>query len=291
MYINYIRESEAFITDASDKNLCSNARLLWYALFHIMNQRANGGVWPDGLISINNKTLLSFVPFSEDALVKARNQLAQHGFIRYKSGERRSANPQYAILCVNERRGIPGDDEQEELMNRAFYPANTGKKDSKTDGKTTGKISGKTDGKTVYQYPNININEDETESSEEEEENEEEQLACARAEAERAWRGCFGKAATPSVINALSWRSVMLRFDAGVLTRAIETAALKGASSPSDYIFKLLQDWHYNRVKTVQDADEYAFVYDAAKGKISGMNVSDGLDRLRQFRERNEKQE
>ena len=50
--VNYVREHIRFMEYASDEGLSSSERLLWYALMHVMNQRAQGKVWPDEFIRI-----------------------------------------------------------------------------------------------------------------------------------------------------------------------------------------------------------------------------------------------
>ena len=62
-----------------------------------------------------------------------------------------------------------------------------------------------------------------------------------------------------------------------MLERAIRCAAIKNARSPVDYILSLLGDWAGSGVKTQEDADEYAFAYDAAHGKITGMSAEEGV--------------
>lgn len=119
--VNYVRENIAFIEYASDNNVTANERLLWYALLHIFNMRAEGTCWPDGLIPVSNKRLLSFLPYKEDSLFEARNRLAQRGIIKYKAGQKNTQNPMYAmvyfsisgasnpILAGNMQGNIPGN--------------------------------------------------------------------------------------------------------------------------------------------------------------------------------------
>lgn len=263
-YVNYIRENEAFIAEASDLNLGSNARLLWYALFHCLNQRANGGYFPEQ-ISISNKVLLSLVPFSEDALTKARNQLAQHGFIRYKAGERRAATPQYTMIYMDERRGYPEETHAGE-DSRGFYPTGTGKTEGKQTGKTEGKQQGKTggnvQGKKGDLYPNYNKTETEYQTGYPEEDEDEEDIsaeqtgACAReltsladnlaafavsARVRAAFAEAFGYTPTTSEVNSIS--TLVQAFDAEeIMGRVIEEAAKQGAKNPVAYIRALLSE-------------------------------------------------
>lgn len=99
--VSYIRECEAFIRRASDENITSQERLLYYALLHVFNARAQGNLWPDGFIEVANRTLLSFVPYGESALNEARNRLVQRGYVEYRKGIRHSRTPAYRMryLC------------------------------------------------------------------------------------------------------------------------------------------------------------------------------------------------
>ena len=87
-FVNYVKEHEAFIEYAADNNFRPNEILVWLALFHIMNQRANGNYWPDGFIRVKNDRILTYAPIGFDSLARARNTLAQRGLISYKPGKR-----------------------------------------------------------------------------------------------------------------------------------------------------------------------------------------------------------
>ena len=96
-YVNYVREHMTFIEYAADERLSANERLLWYALIHLMNRRANGSDWPEDFISIPNSRILVLVPFGEDTLIDVRNRLAQRGLIDYQKGERNKRAPLYRM--------------------------------------------------------------------------------------------------------------------------------------------------------------------------------------------------
>ena len=80
--VNYVREHMRFIEYASDEHLSASERLLWYALMHVMNQRAQGNVWPEEFIRISNERLLTLCPMKYDTLAAARNALKQRGVLR-----------------------------------------------------------------------------------------------------------------------------------------------------------------------------------------------------------------
>lgn len=135
-YVNYVRESTSFMRYACDQGLKANERLLWYALFEVMNARAKGCDWPEGLIPVQNKRLLSLVPFGEDSLIAARNKLKQLGLIDFRPGRKNAAPPMYQMnyfhpeLSTNYPQSVDS------------YPEISGK----TEGKTGGNIGGKTGG-------------------------------------------------------------------------------------------------------------------------------------------------
>ena len=82
--VNYVREHMRFIEYARDEKLTASERLLWYALMHIMNQRAQGKVWPDDFVRISNSELLSYCPMKFDTLANARNSLKQRGLLEFE---------------------------------------------------------------------------------------------------------------------------------------------------------------------------------------------------------------
>lgn len=96
--VNYVREHIRFMEYASDEHLSSSERLVWYALMHIMNQRAQGNIWPDEFIRISNDRLLSFCPMKMDTMAAARNRLKQRGLIDFLNGEKNKKSPAYRMI-------------------------------------------------------------------------------------------------------------------------------------------------------------------------------------------------
>jgi len=148
--VNYVRENIAFIEYASDNNVTANERLLWYALLHILNMRAEGTCWPDGLIPVSNKRLLSFLPFKEDSLFEARNRLAQRGIIKYKAGQKNTQNPMYAMVYFS--------------TGGASNPIIAGNMPGNVQGNVPGNIQGNMQGNQggslpdIYNKPNVVVN-------------------------------------------------------------------------------------------------------------------------------------
>ena len=96
--VNYVREHTRFMEYACDEKLSSSERLLWYALMHVMNQRAQGNVWPDDFIRISNERLLSLCPMKFDTMANARNGLKQRGLIEVEKGEKNKKSPAYRMI-------------------------------------------------------------------------------------------------------------------------------------------------------------------------------------------------
>lgn len=96
--VDYIKESEAFIRTASYESYTANERILWHVLLHFFNERGQGNLWPDEHIPLPNRLLLSMVPFGQDVLDRARNQLVQHGRIDYVKGKKGSDAPKYKMI-------------------------------------------------------------------------------------------------------------------------------------------------------------------------------------------------
>lgn len=96
--VNYVREHIRFMEYATDEHITASERLLWYALMHIMNQRAQGNVWPDEFIRISNDRLLSYCPMKFDTMASARNGLKQRGLIEFTKGEKNKLSPAYRMI-------------------------------------------------------------------------------------------------------------------------------------------------------------------------------------------------
>lgn len=95
--INYVREHMRFMEYATDEHLTSSERLLWYALMHIFNARAQGNVWPEEFIRVSNDRLLSYCPMKFDSMAAARNSLKQRGLIDFVKGDKNKTSPSYRI--------------------------------------------------------------------------------------------------------------------------------------------------------------------------------------------------
>ena len=284
--VNYVREHIRFMEYATDEHLTASERLLWYALMHIMNQRAQGKVWPDEFIRISNDRLLSYCPMKYDTIAAARNSLKQRGLIEYTKGDKNRLSPAYRVNYFYPEYVAP-DTESDEVYpeksdKNGFYPKNSDY--------IGGNMGGNTGGNTGDFILNNNSNRYTRTQKyfDDDEEDEEDSFARARAreEVNAAWKTFFGKSANPAVADGIAWRAAQARFEKGIISKAVELAAHKCAGSPFDYIITVLADWRKQRVRTVEDADEYSFIWEATEGKLKNTEYADGaFDRLRAFRE------
>lgn len=141
------------------------------------------------------------------------------------------------------------------------------------------RVSEKTQ-KTLF---NQSINDiDESMDCMNDDEDEEATRARVREEVRSAWTQNFGRQPTPAIADGLVQRVLMLGFEDGVITKAIEKAAIKNANSPYDYICTMILDWYHQKIKNPSDVDEYAYLWDKSNAPIS----DDAFEKMREFRER-----
>ena len=279
--VNYVREHRRFIDYASDEQLTSGERLLWYALMEIMNQRAQGRDWPEGFIRISNERVLALCGIKYDAMAAARNKLKQRGRIDFISGKGsekgsvKAVSPLYRMIYF-----FP-----------EVIPSETPYHTEKTDGMGYGQGGGLGDGSQYGQGGglgdiNININEnkhkpEQTEAEEDNPTTEEDALArvkklypkrqgplSPRDESTlmrlRVWldgsvnvRRMFGEGM--AIIEALLDSD---RYPVELVGYAIEKTVERDAKyeiplgNPIAYTQKLLEDWRSRGVTTIEEIQE-----------------------------------
>ena len=282
--VNYVREHIRFMEYATDEHLTASERLLWYALMHVMNQRAQGKVWPEEFIRISNDRLLSYCPMKYDTLAAARNSLKQRGLIEYTKGEKNKLSPAYRMVYFYPEYVAP-DTESD------TYPESNTEKSDNIGSNIGGNIGGNT-GYNNINYTNNKFFPNPLERDWEEEEDREADYARAqyRTEVAAAWKEYFGANASPAMKDTLAWRAGVFGFGPGVLSKIIELCAVKNPSSPMDYILSVLYDWGQHKVKTVADAEQYKVAFDAINGKLerNGIFPNDGVEMLRVFNQERE---
>lgn len=265
MQVNYVREHERFIEYAADERVPANVQLLWYALMHIFNQRAEGAEWPDGFIRITNDRLFTYLPIKWDAMAKARNALKQMGRIDFRNGNRNKAAPEYRII--------------------PFYPSCYPFKTDNTGGNNGGNQWGNTGGNTGGRTGDINININDNQTKPKQYNNDDDDdddviRAGARededpitdraergAEIQKGFRFAFGRSPLPAELERLISSSWRMGFRAVMVSLALQRAAGRGAVSPVDYALEILDDWKLNEVRTPEQADEAAVEHMVSTGK------------------------
>lgn len=246
--VNYVQEHIRFMEYACDEKLTSSERLLWYALMHCMNQRAQGKVWPEDFVHISNDRLLLLCPMKFDTLAKARNSLKQRGLIEYEPGDKNKKNPAYRMnyfypQCYTEISDNMGDNRGDNMGD------NTGDNKGDNTGGNTGDIYiNNKQGLIPYDYRD----------REEDEEGITTLLENARARIRQAWISTFGQEPAPVALRWLVHRGVVvLHFEPEVVCRAIEMAGFRITNSPMDYIQQLFVDWSAHKIRTEDELEDY----------------------------------
>ena len=292
---NFVEQFRLFMEYSRKNSMHSRECMLWVSLFYLANEEATYNAdtqtyeWPDDFFEVSNGELNSYGKFDKQAVESLRNRLKQRGLIDFVKGNRNSATPMYKIhyFIKAGNKIIPNNtpnahtNQQANPMPNNTPNVHTNQQANPIPNNTPPYIN---INNTIPGNPDIDYSDDE---------DYEEEVAVARAREEigAAWWLCFERTPTPLIVNELANRAVALEFAPGILDRAIRTAAMKEARSPVDYVLSLLADWHKNKVRTVDDLDEYAYLYDAGHGKLGGFAAMEAGDMLRQFREDRETQE
>lgn len=269
MQVNYVREHERFIEYAADEKIPANAQLLWYALMHIFNQRAEGSEWPDGFIRINNDRLFMFLPIKWDAMAKARNALKQAGLIDFRNGNRNKSAPEYRLI--------------------PFYPLKTDNTGGNTGGNEWGNTGGNEEGKRGDF--NININDNKQGYAEDNDDDDilAEDDAHAKMRISVGFLRMIGRKPTPGEVDRLVNAAVRWRFSTKMVLRAIRVTSGYGASNPVDYALTVLDDWRQAEVRQPHQVDEYQVEYLIENEKCGLSGTGDAIEDARRRDEAREK--
>ena len=254
-YVNYVRESVAFMEYASDERISGSEQLLWHALFHVMNQRAKGPNWPEGFISIPNARILFYAQFGEDTLISARNKLKQRGLIDYMPGKKNKQSPQYKLNYLTAELYTGSQ------QNVDSIPEYSGNMPGNAGGNMPGNARGNMPG--IYINLNDNRNPNRSLNAYEDDDHEEEEYARAREEmgrcVDQAYRQCLGREPVPIERQQLISASLAMEMSTDMVEQAIGRAALRFAKSPALYAMELMRDWDFHKVHTPQDLAERDF--------------------------------
>ena len=305
-FVNFVKESIAFMEYASDNGLTGNERLLWYALFHIMNQRADGSDWPDDMVKVSNKRLLSFLPYSEDALVSARNRLAQRGIIKYKPGKRNAESPEYALVYFHPELSTVS------TQNSNVYPFSAGNIRGNIGGNVQGNMRGNIGGNVqgnprgniggnmgdiIYkpkqgnqnEYENVNANvpEDVDENVDDAADRARERKhAHMREVVMLRYKDAFGRPATVAEIDTISRMACGYDMQDELVADVLNKAAEAGARNVVAYVQTLFKELDAADITTSREYHEDRFLTDAARGKFDFYAPDDAMKERREVRER-----
>jgi len=294
MFVNYVREINAFNRFANDNYLGSSERLLWFGLMDYVNLTfASGSEWPGEFVSIPNKKLLSHVPFAEDAMIDARNRLKQRGLLDYIPGKKNKEAPKYKICYFAASQFSTGY--QQDIG--TSYPDLPGNVPGNVPGNMPGNVPGNVPGNMPGNVPgrvsdiNLNVNYNRNPNPyvnvpDDDAEGEERARADARGAVESAFRLHIGRSATMAEINRLSVVCVTLGMSTEVLQEAVQEAAVHGAKNPAQYAIHLLNDWSAEYIRTKADLDDYRVMYDMHRGRGPFWANSVTYDEMQEAREK-----
>lgn len=265
--VNYVREHTRFIQYASDEHVPASERLLWYALMHIMNQRAQGNVWPDEFIRINNDLLLSYCAMRYDTMASARNGLKQRGLIDYEPGKKNTKSPAYRMNYFYPMYLSSASDAD------GFIPEISDNIGGNIGGNIRGNMGGNSQN-NIINYTKENREEDE------------EDISRAREAVRESWFRSFGHEISDYAADQIARRAVInCGFGPEVIAKAIRLSALKSTGSPVDYVLNVFADWQARRLRTEDEVDQYLFLRDAARGKMPGIMTAEEAIRAMNVRE------
>lgn len=267
MFVNYVREINAFNRYANINCLSSGERLLWFGLMDYINLTyASGAEWPGDFISVPNKSLLSHVPYGEDALIDARNRLKQRGLLEFIPGKKNKEAPKYKIHYFAGSQLSTGYQQDS-----TFYPEKTGNVPGNVSGNVSGNVPGNMPGNVPGKLPdinlNVNYNGNQNMCEDDDADAEENARARVREAVDTAFRQNYGRSATIAEANRLALVFVHLGMDIDLLREAVETAAQNGARNPAPYVLRLLNEWSSEYIQTVSDLNDYRAMYDMHVGR------------------------
>lgn len=270
-YVNFVRENTAFMEYARNEMLTANERLLWYALLHIMNRRANGSDWPEGFISVTNGEVLSYCPFGEDSLAASRNKLIQRGLIDYVKGERNKKAPQYKMCYFYPELSTGKSTENES------YPKISGNTRGNTGSNTRGNSWGNSGGNARGNMGGIYINNNHNgipipkpciERALKEEvfraSVSEGMLNFSKHKVQRAYLFTFAKPCPPELLDYIATTAAATR-TIPLVQKAMDMSAGASPDNMARYLAALLQDWGSHDVHTPEELSEYLAKRDADK--------------------------
>jgi len=270
MVVNYIREVSAFMAFQMEEELSGSAQLLWHALMHVANSRGQGGDWPES-IRISNRKLLLFLPFSEDTLSAARDELAAAARIRYTPGSKRE-RPVYEIVYFSTELSTSTGD----------CPGNNPGNDPKFSGESAELIQTR----NTYAYESVDDDEEIRARAEAPaaDHQEEERVTAVR----QAWREYIGPEALRSEAERfLVQIAGQLKLPPGIIREAIHAAAFANARAPAAYAAQVMTDWAEEGVRSLSDLGELQVMRDVHRGRLQdgcGPVTADDLAEARRRR-------
>ena len=100
-----------------------------------------------------------------------------------------------------------------------------------------------------------------------------------------AFKTSFGRNATPAEVEALS-RIAVVNDKGQLIAEAIRRAGVYGAKSVTTYVSRIIQEWAYQEIDTMEELAQYDYLQDCITGKVvGGIDQEEAFKRLQIFRE------
>ena len=104
-----------------------------------------------------------------------------------------------------------------------------------------------------------------------------------------AFKTSFGRNATPAEVEALS-RIAVVNDKVQLIAEAIRRAGVYGAKSVTTYVSRIIQEWAYQEIDTMEELAQYDYLQDCITGKVvGGIDQEEAFKRLQIFREEKRK--
>ena len=297
--VNFIREYSAFMEYSADNDLSVNEISLWCALFHCINARANGNIWPDAPVNISNRRLLLYFPQSIDTLERTRKSLVDRGLIQYTAGKKGESQPSYQLVyfapelstyCPQQQENpqdypqdCPQDCPQDYPQDYPQdcpqdypqdcpqdYPQDCPQdypqesvdfEDKERNEKYTGNGRTLTNDNVVPFVTPFPADDDDKLSSAEEEDARVRMVQLVQA----AYRKAFGHRPTSAEAESIAETAIKCKISHELIGEMLNRAATNGARNPASYCARIAGTWYAEEIRTLEELTQYDTLFRRAQ--------------------------
>ena len=260
--VNFVNEFNLFMRYARDNSLSLRSRMLWMALFYIVNDRARYNEqtqeydWPDDFILVSNNELNMYCCLDKRAIETLRNELKQRGLIDFVAGQKNKRNPAYKLnyLSIDVGYKIVPNDAPNPAPN--YDPNDTPNYDpNDVPNQPPLYKYNKTQGTEIKHIPSLAEDEEDEEGSF--------HIAYARTRevVELAYKSAFGEAPTIMELDVMT-RIIVARNLALIAREVVEETAKAAPRNRFAYLSALCTDWENQYIRSPEDLVEFKTLRD-----------------------------